>query len=143
MHITRAAICIVAILAWTSSAIAILVEDYVAVRILEPPAEYPSADCQLYSGFSDQPFPCGAGPGFAGGIDNAGNIVGSLQTTFPHRLHAHDLGRWLRSTGYTGENMGKFRTLPGQIYRGEPVNYPGPPEDPHAFGFGSTVKSVG
>ena len=133
MDQAKAVIFSMVILAWTSGAMAggLTAEGY-TVRILEPPAEHPTADCELYAGFD---LPCGAGPGFASGLDNQGNVIGPLETTFPHEISAQDMGVWLRSTGYTGENRGKFKTLPGQIYRGKPVVFPGPKGDLRAFGF--------
>ena len=125
-------LCTTVLLAGASSGFAILAEDYVAVRILEPPAVHPPADCAMFLPADE---PCGAGPGYAGGIDNAGNIVGPLETNHPHKEPHPDTIRWLRSTGYTGENVGKFRTKRGQIYRQQAVNYPGPEDDPRAYGF--------
>ena len=124
--------CSTVVLVCTHGALAILAEDFVAVRILEPPAVHPPPDCALFLPGGKS---CGAGPGYAGGIDNAGNVVGPLETNHPHKEPHSDAIRWLRSTDYTGENLGKFRTKRGQIYRGEEVNYPGPEDDPHAYGF--------
>ena len=53
MDIAKTVICSMVILAWASIAMAraLTAGDYAAVRILEPPAEHPSADCELFSGF--------------------------------------------------------------------------------------------
>ena len=133
MRNAKLAVFSLVILTWAGTAMArsVTAEDY-TVRILEPPAEYPGADCALYSGFE---LPCGRGPGFAGGLDNDGNVIGPLETTYPHEISAQDLGVWLRSTGYAGEIRSKFKMIPGQTYRGGPVDFPGPPEDPRAYGF--------
>ena len=136
MHITRAAVIGVVVLAWAGEALArpVTAENY-TVRILEPPAVHPPADCELYSGFD---LPCGPGPGLAGGIDNSGNVVGPLETTFPHDISAQDMGVWLRSTGYTGENRGKFRMTRDQKDRGQV--FPGPEDDARAFGYIVPIK---
>ena len=85
-----------------SIAMGVLAEDYVAVRILEPPDVHPPHDCPIFLLANHT---CGAGPGFAGGIDNAGNVAGPLETDHPHRNSLHEMGRWLRSNNYHGENM--------------------------------------
>ena len=52
------------VLGWAAQVWAIQAEDYVAVRLLEPPSVHPPIDCEV---FTPQEHPCGAGPGFAGG----------------------------------------------------------------------------
>jgi len=140
MHVIKAFIlCSTVVLVCNNGALAILADDYVAVRILEPPAVHPRADCADFQPVEE---PCGAGPGYAGGIDNYGNIVGPLETNHPHQgarpgpgRGTPDLIRWLRSTGYTGENKGIFRMKPGQVYRGEKLQFPGPEDELRAFGL--------
>jgi hypothetical protein len=60
MHIRRAVIGSFVVLAWTSGAMAILAEDYVAIRILEPPDVHPPPDCLTFLVANHS---CGAGPG--------------------------------------------------------------------------------
>ena len=102
MDFTKTVIGSLVVLAWTSGAMAILAEDYVAIRILEPPDVHPPLDCLE---FLVPKHSCGAGPGFAWGISNDGNVFGTLETDHPHQNALHDAARWLRSTNYDGENV--------------------------------------
>ena len=112
----------VVILASTSPSLAILAEDYVAIRFLEPPAVHPPPDCEDFIG--DVPNQtCGAGPAFPAGISNAGDVAGHVETNFPH-LHHNDEGiRWLRRTGYTGDNVRRYALAPGEVDpdNGQPI----------------------
>jgi len=102
MDFTKTVIGSLVVLAWTSGAMAILAEDYVAIRILEPPDVHPPPDCLTFLMANHS---CGAGPGFAGGISNDGDVFGVLETDHPHQNALHDAARWLRSTNYDGENV--------------------------------------
>lgn len=118
-----------------SWSLGILATDYTAVHILEPPAVHPLEDCEQ---FSPGNHPCGAGPGYAGGISNAGDVVGPLETNHPYEEPWPELGRWLRSNGYKGENMRRFEVVPGSTYTtgsGHELPYPGPESAPLAYGF--------
>ena len=112
MRITGAVVSSLVVLAWTTAALAILAEDYVAIRILEPPAEHPPADCQLFVENIQQ---CGAGPAYVAGISNAGDAAGILETNFPHVHHNEEAIRWLRRTGYAGENIRRYDLAPGSV----------------------------
>ena len=55
-----------------SIAMGVLAEDYVAVRILEPPDVHPPHDCPIFLLANHT---CGAGPGFAGVVEAYGTSV--------------------------------------------------------------------
>ena len=98
-----------AMLPFAAAALAVQVEDYVAMRILEPPAVHPPPDC-LNVMAHDQP--CGAGPAYVVGISNVGDMFGILATNHPHVHHNEEAIRWLRNTGYTGENVHRPEMAP-------------------------------
>ena len=120
MRITRLTASIGAILlASSSSGLAILVEDYVAIRSLEPPAVHPPLDC----GHPTPDQPCGAGPAFPAGISNAGDVAGHIETNFPHKHHNDEGIRWLRRESYAGENVRRYAMAPGEVDdRGNPIS---------------------
>ena len=101
-----------AIFVWSSVAMGILAEDYIAIRILEPPAEHPPADCM---NFVESRQGCGAGPAYVAGISNAGDAAGNIETNFPHIHHNEEAIRWLRRTGYAGENIRRYEMAPDSV----------------------------
>lgn len=108
--VTPVTLCILAICGYSNDASAILVEDFVQIRHLDVPAQHPPEEYLTTCGDQIQDFPnqkCGAGPAIPYGIDNAGNVFGTIQTNFPHLHHNEDAIRWLRATGYEAENIGK------------------------------------
>ena len=111
MRVARTVIGSVVILAWTTGSMAILVEDYVAIRLLDAPSPHPPVDCD----WNERRVTCGAGPAFPAGISNQGDIAGHLQTQYPHSSHFEEGIRWLRSTGYAAENVSTYSMAEGEV----------------------------
>ena len=112
MHITRAVIGSLAILAWTSGAMAILVEDYKAIRILEPSDPRPVPEdlegCRPLNGQE-----CVAvGPAYPAGISDAGDAFGHMETNHPLLHEWEHAIRWLRRDNYKGDFMGTVELDP-------------------------------
>ena len=110
MHFQKIVIAIT-MLAWTSGATAILVEDYKAIRILEPSDPRPLPDpigCQeLYRQ------ECVAvGPAYPAGISDAGDVFGHMETNHPHENHFEQGIRWLRKDSYKGDFLGTYELDP-------------------------------
>ena len=111
MHVAKIVVAI-AMMTWTSGAMAILVEDYKAIRILEPsdprPVPIDSEGCRPIAGQE-----CVAvGPAYPAGISDAGDVFGHIETNHPLIHEWEQAIRWLRKDNYKGDFVGTIELEP-------------------------------
>ena len=111
MHVAKIVVGIV-MMTWTSGAMAILVEDYKAIRILEPsdprPVPMDPEGCRPMSGQE-----CVAvGPAYPAGISDAGDVFGHMETNHPLKHEWEQAIRWLRKDNYKGDFVGTIELEP-------------------------------
>lgn len=92
-------------LAWPPCAQGLQPEDYLSIRILQPPFPHPPKDPTRCTPLWGQT--CGPGPAYPAGITDAGDVFGHIETNYPHVHHFEEGIRWLRRDNYMGDNVGK------------------------------------
>jgi len=92
-------------LACPSDVQALQPEDYLGIRILQPPSPHPAEDPTRCTPVGGQT--CGPGPAYPAGITDAGDVFGHVETNYPHVHHFEEGIRWLRRDSYMGDNVGK------------------------------------
>ena len=115
IQIMQLAVTIAVNLVWAGGATAILIEDYVAIRILEPSDPRPVPDDPEGCRNQSRQNCVAIGPAYAAGISDAGDVFGHMETNHPHEHHWEAPIRWLRGDKYKGDFLGTF-PLDGELW---------------------------
>ena len=107
MHVSKSVIflmfCSLVVLAWAGGASAILVEDYVGIRILEPADARPTPEDPEGCRNLVRQECVDVGPAYPAGISDGADVFGHYETNHPHEHHWEQGITWLRRDGYKGD----------------------------------------